>query len=198
MTTSAGGITSVAGMEIASTSSADRQTTSHVAFYADRFYITHSASSAAVIPFEVVGGKVYIKSAVIQDASITSAKIQDAAINSAHIGSAVVKTLHIGAEQVVVPGGNQGQYSTSVTMYSEYPINWMIIATFTQGDGKDKHRWVISIDGVEYDTATPNAGTLGAMGRIINLAAGTHTFRISCDQTTGDGGCSIAVFGAKR
>lgn len=198
VSTSAGGLASVAGMEIASTSSAGRQTTSHVAFYADRFYITHSASSASVIPFEVVGGKVYIKSAVIQDASITSAKIQDAAINSAHIGSAVVKTLHIGAEQVVVPGGNQGQYSTSVTMYSEYPINWMIIATFTQGDGKDKHRWVISIDGVEYDTATPNAGTLGAMGRIINLAAGTHTFRISCDQTTGDGGCSIAVFGAKR
>ena len=207
VTTNAGGRSSVAGMEIASTSQSGKQSTNHIAFYADRFYITHSSGSE-IVPFEVVGGRVYIKSAVIQDASITSAKIQDAAITdakianaaitSAHIGSAVVKTLHIGAEQVIIPGGNQGQYSTSVTMYSEYPVNWMIIATFTQGEGKHRHRWVILVDGVEYDTAIPDAGTLGAMGRVINLAAGTHTFRISCDQTTGDGGCSIAVFGAKR
>lgn len=95
VTTSAGGMASVAGMEIATTSSAGRQTTNHVAFYADRFYITHSASSAAVIPFEVVGGKVYIKSTVIQDASITSAKIQDAAITNAKIANATIDSVKI-------------------------------------------------------------------------------------------------------
>ena len=66
VTNSAGGVSSVAGMEIANTSSGGKQTTNHIAFFADRFYITHGSSSASTVPFEVVGGQVYIKSAVIK------------------------------------------------------------------------------------------------------------------------------------
>ena len=208
VSTSASGVQSVAGMEIASTSAGGRQATNHIAFFADRFYITHGSANTTEVPFEVVGGRVYIKSAIIQNASITdakianaaitSAKIANAAIETAHIGQAVVKTLHIGAEQVIVPGGNQGQYSTSVTMHSDYPTNWLVIVTFMQGDGKHRHRWTMTADGQPYDSTTPNGGTNGAMGRMIHLAAGTHTFGISCNETTGEAICSIAVFGAKR
>ena len=95
VTTSAGGIASVAGMEIASTSSAGRQTTSHVAFFADRFYITHAASNAIDVPFEVVNGTVKIKTAMIQNASITSAHIRDGNITNAKIGWAAVDTLTV-------------------------------------------------------------------------------------------------------
>ena len=130
VTTSAGGVSTVAGMEIASTSASGRQTTNHVAFYADRFYITHSASSAAIIPFEVVGGVVKIKSALIQNASITSAhiqdgnitnaKIQDAAITSAKIGSAAVDTLRIAGNAVTVP----------VTAYNPGPVEAPVLGTY--------------------------------------------------------------------
>lgn len=95
VTNSAGGISSVAGMEIANTSPGGRQATGHIAFFADRFYITHSSSAASTVPFEVVGGQVYIKSAVIQDASITSAKIANAAITNAKIGWAAIDSTKI-------------------------------------------------------------------------------------------------------
>ena len=95
VTNSAGGISSVAGMEIANTSSGGRQATNHIAFFADRFYITHDSNSAASVPFEVVGGVVKIKSALIQNASITSAHIQDGSITNAKIQAAAVGTLTV-------------------------------------------------------------------------------------------------------
>lgn len=108
--TSAGGVLSVAGMELASTSVNGRQTSNHIAFYADRFYITHSNSSASIVPFEVVGGQVYIKSAVIQDASITSAKI----------GTAEITTLKIAGNAVTVP----------VSAYNPGPVQGTVFGTY--------------------------------------------------------------------
>lgn len=107
--TTAGGVVSVAGMEIASTSAAGRQAYSHIAFFADSFYITH-AQGAVDRPFEVVGGVVKIKSALIQNASITSAHIQDAAITNAKIANLSVDTIKIASGSVTSmaygPGGS--------------------------------------------------------------------------------------------
>lgn len=120
VSSSASGYTAVAGMEIASTSSANRQTTNYIGFFADRFYITHSSTNVVEAPFEVVGGKVYIKSAVIQDASITSAKIQDAAITSAKIKNAEIDTLKIAGNAVTVPVSAYNPGPVQATVWGEY------------------------------------------------------------------------------
>ena len=116
VTNSGGGYASVAGMEIANTSSGGRQITNHIAFFADRFYIAHGSSTASSAPFEVVGGRVYIKSAVIQDASITNAKI----------GTAEVSTLKIAGNAVTVPVGGTGNGSFP-TYYLNMPVGGTII-----------------------------------------------------------------------
>lgn len=89
------------------TPSSGKQTTNHIAF-ADRFYITHSNSSASAVPFEAVGGQVFIKvRSIIQDASITSA--DNAAITTAKIGTASVDTLQIAGSAVTgMAYGNGG------------------------------------------------------------------------------------------
>ena len=89
----------MAGMEIASTSSAGRQPYSYIGFFADNFYITH-AQGAIERPFEVVGGVVKIKSALIQNASITSAHIQDGNITNAKIANLSVDTIKIAGGSV--------------------------------------------------------------------------------------------------
>ena len=188
VTNSAGGVSSVAGMEIANTSSGGRQTTNHIAFFADRFYITHSNSSASIVPFEVVGGQVYIKSAVIQDASITNAKI----------GTAEVSTLKIAGNAVTIPGAATGTYSATVSLSTDTSTSFAVIATFTQGDSKPSHRWSIYVNGNPYTTEQPINKTTGAMTIIANLPPGEHTFSIDCAQKTGDGRCGITVIGVKR
>ena len=188
VTNSAGGVSSVAGMEIANTYSGGKQTTNHIAFFADRFYITHSNSSASTVPFEVVGGQVYIKSAVIQDASITNAKI----------GTAEVSTLKIAGNAVTIPGAATGTYSATVSLSTNISTSFAVIATFTQGDSKPRHRWSIYVNGNPYTTEQPINGTTGAMTIIANLPPGEHTFSIDCAQKTGDGRCGITVIGVKR
>ena len=188
VTNSAGGVSSVAGMEIANTYSGGKQTTNHIAFFADRFYITHSNSSASIVPFEVVGGQVYIKSAVIQDASITNAKI----------GTAEVSTLKIAGNAVTIPGAATGTYSATVSLSTNISTSFAVIATFTQGDSKPRHRWSIYVNGNPYTTEQPINGTTGAMTIIANLPPGEHTFSIDCAQKTGDGRCGITVIGVKR
>ena len=188
VTNSAGGVSSVAGMEIANTYSGGKQTTNHIAFFADRFYITHSNSSASIVPFEVVGGQVYIKSAVIQDAAITNAKI----------GTAEVSTLKIAGNAVTIPGAASGTYSATVSLSSDISTSFAVIATFTQGDGKPRHRWSIYVNGNLYTTEQPINGTTGAMTIIANLPPGGHTFSIDCAEKTGDGRCGITVIGVKR
>lgn len=110
VTNSANGVASVAGMEIANTYSGGSQKTNHIAFFADRFYITHPNSSASTTPFEVVGGQVYIKSAVIRDASITSAKI----------GIASVDTLQIAGNAVTVPVSAYNPGPVQATVWGTY------------------------------------------------------------------------------
>lgn len=65
---------------------------------ADTFAILNGTGSDTSVtsPFAVYGGQVYMKSAVIQDASITNAKIADAAISTAKIGDAAITNAKIG------------------------------------------------------------------------------------------------------
>lgn len=188
VSTSGGGYQSVAGMEIASTSSAGRQTINHIAFFADRFYISHGTSSAAEAPFMVEGGKVYIKSAVIQDASITNAKI----------GNAEVSTLKIAGNAVTVPGAATGKYSASVSLSTDMWTAFVIIATFVQGTGKDSHLWTISVNDIVQASAKPRDGTTGALTAITHVPAGTHKFSVTCATNSGDASCGITVIGVKR
>lgn len=178
VTNSAGGMASVAGMEIASTSSAGRQTTNHVAFFADRFYITHGSSSVADAPFMVEGGKVYIKSAVIKDAAID--------------------TLKIAGNAVTVSGGANGVYSAYVTMYTNVWSAFMIIGTFVQGNGKDRHNWSLTSNGAVHVAAKTIVGIAGALSTIVYVGPGSYTFGISCDITSGDAYCGLAAIGVKR
>ena len=198
VTNSAGGVSSVAGMEIANTSSGDKQTTNHIAFFADRFYITHSNSSASTVPFEVVGGQVYISSAVIQNASITSAKIADAAITSAKIGNASVDTLQIAGNAVTVSGGATGRYSAYVTMHVNVGVVFMLIGTFIQGTGKDSHLWSLTSNDTVPAVAKPIGNTTGALSALVHVGPGSHTFGISCATTSGDAACGLTVIGVKR
>ncbi|EKQ6383011.1 TPA: phage tail protein [Pseudomonas aeruginosa] len=50
---------------------------STMAFQADRFIFFDSSSGAVAAPVSIVGGKIFINSAIIKDGSITSAKIED-------------------------------------------------------------------------------------------------------------------------
>ena len=84
--------------------------TSDFAVIADRFAIVNNYGSTKTSPFFVTGDNVYMRSALIQNASIDSAKIkdaavqrahiQDAAIGSAQIGQAAIKTANIGHAEV--------------------------------------------------------------------------------------------------
>lgn len=70
---------------------------SNVIFIADRFQIMHAIGAGVVptSPFLVSGGKVFINTAVIGDASITTAKIADASITTAKIVDASITTAKI-------------------------------------------------------------------------------------------------------
>ena len=188
VTNSAGGVSSVAGMEIANTSSGGRQTTNHIAFFADRFYITHGSNSAASVPFEVVGGVVMIKSALIQNASITNAKIADLSVD----------TFKIAGDAVTIPAGTNGQYQATITLSTNVHTRFMLIATYTQGDGRARQPWILAFNGSVVQTETPEGGTLGAMSKIVAAGPGTHTFSIYTPFLGGDAACGLTVLGVKR
>ena len=92
----------VSGFGLAS-ETVDGQTVSSFNIAADRFAIMDptvydpltNTPSAINIPFIVVNGQVYIKSATIQDAAITNAKIADLAVDSAKIADAAITTAKI-------------------------------------------------------------------------------------------------------
>ena len=216
VTNSAGGVPSVAGMEIANTSSGGKQATNHIAFFADRFYITHGSSSASTVPFEVVGGVVKIKSALIQDASITNAKIADAAITNAKIGTAEVSTLKIAGNAITVPvsaynpgpiqGTSFGEYHHAVTanIYMEQPGVVQVIATGSvhYGQGWDTAGTRLLINGVSVaEHAVNEAYTTVAYGYSFWAPAGAHSVALYFTGVASRNrlrNASICIMGAKR
>lgn len=109
-----------------------------------------------------------------------------------------VDTINIAGNAVTVPSGASGEYSASVTLSSNVPATYMIIGTFTQGDGRNQFQWYLTVNGGAVQVEIPNAGTLGAMSKFVPLPAGSHTFRIYSPLTSGDAACGITVLGVKR
>ena len=205
VSTSASGHMAVAGMEIASTSSANRQTSNYIGFFADNFYITHSSTNVVEAPFIVSGGKVYIKSAVIQDASITSAKIQDAAITSAKIGSAAVDTLKIAGNAVTVPViATSHGYEPTATIYLSEPGHVLAIATanlWANRNSTSEASLSINGQGAVVISTIANMSTALTACYGFNLPAGSHTFRANIGFKPGYfsiQNCSLVLMGAKR
>ena len=185
VSTSGGGITSVAGMEIASTSLAGRQATNHIAFFADRFYITHSASGVAEAPFKVEGGRVYIKSAVIQEASIDTLKIQ---------GNAVTVPV------VVNSSGN----TPVASIYLDQPGHVLAIGTVNfLATGSGATGLYANINGQGEVGISVHDADSGAIATCYGFAlgAGLHTFKINVSYPPNKfklGNCSLVLMGAKR
>jgi hypothetical protein len=195
----------VAGMEISATSSADRKAFSHFAVFADRFFIAHGQSSAVAAPFKVEGGKVYIDSAVIKDASITNAKIADAAITSAKIGAASVDTLRIAGNAVTVPTVVSTYGSApSAGIYMEQPGHVLVIASvnfLSKGGGADELH--LSINGQGWVGISVRSDDSGAITTCFgfNVGVGYHTFSANPAYNTNKhflGQGTIVVMGAKR
>lgn len=65
---------------------------SEFAIRADRFYIADPTSEEEVLPFILEGGKVYMNTTLIKDATIAGAKIADGTIDSAKIGNVIQST----------------------------------------------------------------------------------------------------------
>lgn len=130
--------------------------------------------------------------------AVTEAYIGNAAISSAKIKDLAVSSLKIADNAVTIPAGATGIYQASVVIFVDIPMTFLMIGTFTQGDRKHRHMWRLMLNGVFLGGETPDAGTLGAMTKIVSVQPGTHTFTIDCVQKTGDGRCGLSVFGSKK
>lgn len=139
-----------------------------------------------------------ITTAKIGDAQIVAAKIADASITSAKIGNAEVGTLKLAGNAVTFPAGANGMYSATASLTTDEVAAFSVIATFTQGSPRDGYFWYLSVNGSVVQTEKPRSGTLGAMSKIVYLAAGTHSFSIYTDIASGDAACGITVLGVKR
>ncbi len=150
----------------------------------NNFYVgTSDTSGNFAAPFSVSGGVVYAKDLIVRNANI-----QNAAITTLKIfGGAVSKN--------AVATGTYSA-STSVTLTE---AGWVTaIASFTQGTGKNAHRWRLNVDGTQVQSETPQEATIGAMTGGKFCQPGTRTVIVSCDTTTGDGRCGVTVFGLMR
>lgn len=103
MTVNANGV--YAGFKLMASDGPVKQSAAY--FAVDKFAIVPSSGNvnAATIPFEVSGNTTYIKSAMIQNASIGTAQIRDASINTAKIidgsiTSAKIQNASIGNAQI--------------------------------------------------------------------------------------------------
>jgi len=91
--TESNGTKSAAGMVIGSNANSGSGAQSYVQFQADKFAVW--SGSAAIAPFIIVGGVVYIADARIQDGAITNARIANGTIESAKIASATIVAANI-------------------------------------------------------------------------------------------------------
>ena len=155
-------------------------------------------------PFIVESGKVYIKSAIIQDASITSAKIQDAAITTAKIGTASVDTLRIAGNAVTVPVvANSSGTATTATIYMEQPGTVLAIGTINLIASAGNDASVsMSINGkgaVSISLANGFSGALStAYGFAVNAGWSTFSINATYPAHLTLGNCSLVLMGAKR
>jgi hypothetical protein len=158
------------------------------AVVADRFVIA-DATGDNVTPFQVIASPTYINGAYVPAGVY---------MQNAFIHAAAIDTLRIAGNAVTVPAAGNGVYAASVTMSFNENTNVVMIGTFTQGNGRNQQPWYLAVDGSNLQREIPDAGTLGAMSKIVLVGPGTHTFTIFTDYTSGDAACGITVLGAKR
>ena len=208
VTNSAGGVSSVAGMEIANTSTNGRQTTNHIAFYADNFYITHT-QGAIDRPFEVVGGVVKMKTAMIQNASITSAHIQDGNITNAKMGTASIGTLNVAGGAVTsmaygsgsgrIPAGGSAVIAIAYLNMPAGSSGVVVTGTAVVTSGGNASAWMrlrrngtplaftwMSIDGGRWST-------MAVTGFDSSPPAGTLTYELLMESPTSGPGSNMVI-----
>lgn len=127
-----------------------------------------------------------------------STYIASAAIRNAQIENASITTLKIFGGAVSKNAVATGVYSASASVTLTEPGWVTAIASFTQGTGKNAHRWRLNIDGTEVQTETPQEATTGALTGGKFCQAGSRNVIVACDTTTGDGRCGVTVFGLMR
>lgn len=89
----------VSGMVIGAEAGDGGAVVSQAAFYVDQFAVVHPGETP-VTPFYVDGGVVYIKSAVIKDASITSAKIAGLDAGKITAGTALAGSITVSGDSL--------------------------------------------------------------------------------------------------
>lgn len=138
----------------------DGEPVTAIVFDVDEFTIARSNGNAAMAPFTVIGGVVYLNEAVIGSASIGSAHIKDAAIKSAHIKNLAVETLHIAGEAVETGKlGNQAATATHSAI----------------GGGGNKQIAVQNTTGVPIDLVI--LAFVRAQDTSVQPTAGCHIFK---------------------
>jgi hypothetical protein len=109
-----------------------------------------------------------------------------------------VSTINIAGNAVTIPGGAFGSYRAEVVLSTDVPTRFMLVGTFTQGDGRNRLPWLLRHNGVDLQSEIPIDWTLGAMSRFVDVQPGVHTFVIYTTVETGYGSCGLTVLGVKR
>jgi hypothetical protein len=139
---------------------------SSIYFAADKFVIsgTQTATVGGTTPFVVLGGTTYIKTSMIQqasigsayisDAAITTAKIADASINNAKIVDGSITSAKIGNAQI---GNAQIADSIQSANYSPYYAGWQLNKSgslYLNGSTANEGRMTIEPDRISvYDAS---------------------------------------------
>ncbi|WP_333696830.1 phage tail protein [Phaeobacter italicus] len=100
---------------------------------ADRFVIASSSGGAAMSPFLISGGKVYLRDAVIKDASIQGAKIKALAVDTLHIKGKAVDTRQIAENAATTfyeATGGTGYKRIQINNTHDEPITLIIIVLY--------------------------------------------------------------------
>ncbi|UWR40250.1 DUF1983 domain-containing protein [Phaeobacter inhibens] len=106
---------------------------------ADRFVVASSSGGGALSPFLISGGKVYIRDAVIRNASISSAKIKALAVDTLHIKGKAVDTRQIAENAATTfyeATGGTGYKRIQINNTHDEPITLIIQVLYDcQDDG---------------------------------------------------------------
>lgn len=178
---------------ISGINSVNNGTQSTFTVVADTFRVAQTNGSITV-PFEVVGGITYIKTAMIRDASITNAHIVNLSVDSLKLANGAATQPKIQDGAVSGGGGGvtsaTGYYGFGITTY-HYPVSYtftltapaqvIFIYSISQGYLSGTPAWsgAIELDGVDIatrgGTAKNDAPSMSAYAATV--AAGTHTVR---------------------
>ena len=154
------------------------------------FHVT-AAGNVFAPGFSIVDGAATFSGALSAAAGTFSGSLTAQAVSA-------VSTINIAGNAVTVPGGAFGSYRAEVVLSTDATTRFMLVGTFTQGDGRDRLPWLLRHNGVDLQSEIPRDWTLGAMSRFVDAQPGVHTFVIYTTAETGYGSCGLTVLGVKR